>query len=137
MIQWDKPHGGRPGSHRLRVTLSQKDPRPIVWLHERWAGTVYRIRHTKYKHCQLYEWALYGRNAGAFLKDVRPYLVLKADQADVAFAFLETLSPGHKKRQGAGEKSGFAPIKPMTAELVATRDEMRLKMQLLKRPEVA
>jgi hypothetical protein len=77
----------------LCIYVGNSDPRMCVWLKERYGGSIYqspsRIRNGKSTRI-MYQWQLASASAGAFLKAVYPYLVIKKEQADIAFAYLAT-----------------------------------------------
>src|SRR5260370_40314259 len=75
---------GRGASYHLEVTASQKTATPLEWLRDRWGGSVrLRLVNTNPIFC----WTLYANRALAFLEDVRPWLIVKAEQADIAIAY--------------------------------------------------
>lgn len=76
----------------LRVTAAQVDRTPLVWLQSRWGGSVVQRRRGEHQHSA---WTCFSRGAAQFLRDVRPYLIVKADEADVALEFQAMLfNPG-------------------------------------------
>lgn len=72
--------------------------------------------------------------AGAFLRIVLPYLIIKAPHADAALRFRETTlaHPGPPK----GRRSG-GTANPVTDELFAYRESLRREIQALNRRGVA
>ena len=119
-IAYPKINKSEKRNHRLDVSVGQVDIRPLVWLVEKFGG---RIQKNP-KKCGLsqrliYSWRINGPSAEAFLVAVRPYLIVKAEQADVALAFRKTI-----KRQQKGH---------VTPALIEHRDELRSKLSLLKR----
>lgn len=127
-------------AHALTVRVSQKDPRPLLWLQARWAGNISKCKHNKFGAYRGYQWQVTGRRAESFLREIRVYLVLKGDQADVAFAFRATIGTnrGNIKRRGLGSRTGFDPSTPVTPEKFAAREGFKLRLQELKQvPEVA
>lgn len=77
---------GRTCSYRLRVSASQTTVEPIEWLRQRWGGSV-RIRKAKENRKTVWEWAITTQLALKFLTDVRPFLLVKREQADIAIEF--------------------------------------------------
>lgn len=75
-----------PHSYQVRLTLSQVDYRPIGFLEQRLGGTV-RFRNGAGYHPR-YDWGVYSRQAVRYiLRGMRPYLVLKAGQADLVIRY--------------------------------------------------
>jgi hypothetical protein len=82
--------------YNMHVTACQVDPDPIHWLQHRWGGTIVR-RSARANTRPCWIWNCFAREALAFLRDVRPYLMVKADEADVAIEFQEgRFQPGQR-----------------------------------------
>lgn len=88
--------------YSLAVSMSQNDKRPLEWLISRFGGSIRFVRGKRsYDHSRYYErwnWVISTRAAMQFLLITRPFLIVKAEQADLAFAFADTMygrsSPG-------------------------------------------
>lgn len=103
--------------YNMRVGASQNDPAPLFWLRDRWGGSVNTIkRRETMGYLTGYIWGCFSRGAYTFLKDVRPYLQVKAERADLALAFQESVFQcgrgGHTpeyyaKLQGFRERVAF------------------------------
>lgn len=79
----------------MRVGASQNDVRPLFWLRDRWGGSVNPMSRRTVRSNVTYAWWCFARMAAAFLMDVRPFLQVKADRADIAIAFQsERYNPG-------------------------------------------
>lgn len=99
--------------HQLRVMVSMTDQSPVIWLAERFGGSVYTKVHTaptKAHWRPLHMWTLVGRQAHAFLEKVLPYLKVKRQQAVLGLE-LQSLA-GHRSR-------------PITEEQFARREDIR------------
>ena len=55
-------------------------------------------------HKPIYGWDLDGRKAAQFLTDVRPFLVVKAAQADLVLTLRGTVGKGSKLLPGVVER---------------------------------
>lgn len=75
----------------LRISCHQLDPRPLRLLADRFGGSVRRHGYQARRTRQIFEWAVNSRQAYRVLKEVRPYLIVKADEADVGIEFQEVL----------------------------------------------
>jgi hypothetical protein len=106
----------------LRVAVYNTDERLMLWIEERFGGHVYTVRRNKPlpNRRVAYKWTLGQRQAAILLKQVRPYLVIKAAQSDLALKFQES-----KMSANAGRKGG------VPAEIEAQRAEWMLGMKLL------
>ncbi len=76
----------------LSLYVGQVDPKPLLMLREMFGGSVVRKSRQKFERRQMWMWRLTGRSAYAALLVIRPYLVVKADQADIAVEFQERMS---------------------------------------------
>lgn len=112
---------GKKGSHRghfLRVTLTNTDPRLVIWFKNLFGGTVITTgKPQKANHRLAYRWMVSCKTASEFIKGCLPYLILKRDQAEIALAFQSTL-----KGQG----------NTVTIETFQQRDWYLEEMQKLK-----
>src|SRR5260370_28700476 len=80
----------------ISISMSQNDPAPLRWLVERFGGSsrFLRGKRSYYQwHYERWNWVLSTNAALRFLRLVRPYLIVKASQADLAFKFAETIEP--------------------------------------------
>jgi len=79
-----KPRAGIP-VYTLALSISHKDPRLIDWLVE-----VLGYGYVR-KEEGTYRWILTGRKVGKLLERVRPFMVIKQEQADIAIAYTATI----------------------------------------------
>ena len=91
----DQPH-----FHRLRINLSQKDPAVLRQLYDMIGGTLSATNG-------VWKWFADDAFAVEFLMQIRPYLRIKAVQADIAIEFAKT------KKRGNGS---------LTAEVFSLRE---------------
>ncbi len=80
--------------HELIVELANTDRRMIDWLYERWGGTIsYDTGRSGNVHAKpIWHWILTAGRAALFLKDVAPFLVIKADRAKIGLIFRSTFT---------------------------------------------
>lgn len=82
--------GARPDCrhpiYNMRVIVGQNDPAPLVWLRDRWGGSIItRAPHgTRKRH---YTWCCFARQASKFLSDLLPHLMVKRERATLAIEF--------------------------------------------------
>lgn len=110
---------------RLYVSLSQVETHCLSWLQGKYGGKVRLKNQPEPQRRAAFEWYLCGKNAINFLSFIRPYLILKAPQADLAFEFRKTVQP----------KGGIRT--PVAPEMVSRREDLRLKMKALNKRGVA
>lgn len=86
------------------VVLANTDIRPLKRAQELWGGNLscQPRASTKGALQDLWRWTICGRAARPFLEDVRPYLMLKAEQADVFLEVLQHIPNGRGERRGDG-----------------------------------
>ena len=105
----------------LYIAVGNTDPRMPRRLADLFGGNVL-VKSARPGNRTMYEWRIFASKAGAVLKELRPYLIVKGEQADVGIAFAETL-----RRRGSWH----------TADLRDTRESMRTKIAVLKREEAS
>lgn len=65
------------------IAVSQIDPRPLVWLRDRWGGTVRPLKRAgKGLSRDGWEWVIVGRQAYKMVHDIHDYLQEKGERAD-------------------------------------------------------
>ena len=115
----------RSTSHSVVVTVATCDPRMAEWLATIvGGGTVHVDKSRRPGWKPRITWTLTGRNVAAFLAPIRPYLVLKGEQADVALA-LRRLSQG--RWQG----------RRLAAGVVEEREALKQQIHVLNKRGVA
>jgi hypothetical protein len=86
--------GCRGDRFHMRVIVGQDDVRPLQFLQARWGGAL-SARCVRANGKRSHNWIVHASGAAGLLNDVRPFLVLKAEQADVALAFQRSVfQPG-------------------------------------------
>lgn len=119
--------------HRLDVDIAQKDPRPLFWLHAHFGGRIGKAPSQLRKGAM--HWILHDQAAGNFLEAIRPYLVLKGEQADIALLFRATVSKrglGNTRMFGGWGKTAFQHPSPVNEALEIKRDLLREQLSNLK-----
>lgn len=106
----------------LYLAVGNTDPRMPQRLAEMFGGAVI-LKDAKHRRRAMFEWRVFSSKAAAILKEIRPYLVIKGEQADIAIAFGATL-----RVKGSWKNVGDA---------LEMREEMRRNIRLLKVQEVA
>lgn len=106
--------------HTCQVSISNTDLRMLLWLHARFDGVVSpqkRKPHSE-KHKPVHIWYLSTRSCGDFLAAIRPYLVIKGEQADLVLALRALILPlGFNQRLPEG--------------LYEQREHLRLQLRAL------
>lgn len=106
--------------HVLNIHVSNTSPELLIWLRERFQGSVCRMsdnRKGKLGRRPIFQWQITAKQAHEFLVAVRPYLLVKAKQADVAIAFRK-LKPTNRS-----ERRNF-----LTPEIKQAREDCRLQI---------
>ena len=107
----------RNRTYALAVSVSQVDPRPLIFVSKFFGGKV-SARPPQKGHSKLpyFQWRLSASNACYFLEQILPFLINKKDQATIAIEFQENI--GHRSvyrlsdnvvsiRRGLAEKAAF------------------------------
>ncbi|MBA3758932.1 MAG: hypothetical protein H0X07_00195 [Gemmatimonadales bacterium] len=106
--------------YQLYVNVAQCDPRPLLALQREFEGSFHwATRPKKENHRALHSWIICSQQALRFLERVRPYLIVKAEQADLAIEF-------QKSREG---KPSWGAVSP---EEYARREHIRREILRLK-----
>ena len=98
----------------LIVSVHQLDQRPLMALQAAYGGSIVRGKGSgewRKSKAATYKWRLHNMDALDFLAKIRPHLILKAEEADLAL----------KWRKFTGVKSRGMPPE-MKAERMAIRD---------------
>ena len=104
-------------SWNLSLSVTNTDPRLMSWLMETLGtGKVVNKRMLGRKR-PCYQWQVSARQAEAVLRAIRPYLVIKADQADIGLA----------SRALVGRQQGRRRLSETEqAERIVLRDRMQV-----------
>ncbi len=80
----------RPERRQLNsdMSVSNTDLRPLIWLKERWGGSIHVQRRYNLLHQEGLLWRVSHRKASQFLSDVLPYLIIKRALANNAMRFM-------------------------------------------------
>lgn len=81
------PAGSVCESYTLWVQISNVHPAPIARLRDQFGGSCQISRYKKASQRDCYVWCMAGPLALIFLEAIRPWLVIKADQADIGIEF--------------------------------------------------
>jgi hypothetical protein len=95
----------------LAVIVSQAGvdlPPVIAKLHELYGGNVSKQHPQPGRRQPMWHWQVVGAAAGSVLKQIRPHLVGKTEQADVALAYRATVGPPGRKVGDEGRLRGEA-----------------------------
>lgn len=76
--------------HREQVQIANTDPRPLLWLKDRFGGWI-RSAQSASNWKPAFFWVASGKDGERFLRLIQPYTIIKADQIAVALAFRETM----------------------------------------------
>ena len=83
----------RPGTHTQRIGFGNTNIKIIKWLVENFGGRMPKEQvFDNPKHKSLYNWTLSGSNSYNMLKKIRPFLIIKQEQADLAIELYEKVS---------------------------------------------
>lgn len=81
--------------HQLRISVSQNKKAPIEWLMQKFGGCCsFKTGKRSYDNgrYERWDWVIGNKAASDFLLLVRPYLIVKALEADIAIEFQKTVN---------------------------------------------
>jgi hypothetical protein len=110
------------GSYMLSISAVQATPEPVEFLKKVFGGTV-KKRAMVYRNQPkaMFTWQASSKLAGEILKEMMPYLIAKADEADLAMVFRATF------RAQYGDRSKNPP------ELETKREAMMYDLQEMRK----
>ena len=78
--------------YSLRIEICMCSLKTILWIHEHFAGTIYKKRRTRTADTgklrkQSYTVSWSGREACSLLQKIRPFLITKSHEADIAIEY--------------------------------------------------
>lgn len=81
--------GGRRVFYVMQVTVTNSCVDPLLIGQERWGG---HVRAAKGVNKPVWRWQLTSRNGADFLREIRPYLIIKREQADLALRLQKSIN---------------------------------------------
>ena len=75
--------------HNLLLQVSQTSLDPLQKLKELWGGRVGQQRRKNPRCALTWNWWVSGKDAAQALAELRPYLLVKKEQADIALEFAQ------------------------------------------------
>lgn len=92
--------------YNMRVGASQCSPEPLIWLRDRWGGSIGRTGNGL-----CLEWRSFANMACAFLIDVLPHLQVKRARAMLAIKFQNLVFQPGRRAHSAQHKAEQAAMK--------------------------
>lgn len=139
-----KGRAPRAVRHYMKICIVNGSPEMIGWLRFKLGGTVSVRRPRTMRHRQTWLWTLMQQRAGELLVVVRPYLIAKTKQADLAIEFMSGFVDSRgggisdeenarrdalcsriqdlNRRPGAEATAGLVPVMPESSIDDASRD---------------
>jgi len=97
-IQIDRRTGGHFG---ITVTVSMKNPAVIHWLEDNFGGRTNSFKQSRNSFKPegiMNRWAVHGTKAQEFISLIKPFMIEKAERANVALSFPVALNGSHRYR---------------------------------------
>ena len=103
----------------------------VVLLQENYGGSIHENRHDlrNPKNRIQFNWIAPSRQAADFLRRIRPYLIIKADQADLALEFQANIDEWKQGRK-LGNRGGYHPDRD---KVFAWRAEVAQRLSEMKK----
>jgi hypothetical protein len=87
-IALDKRRASAAGDiFNMRIGVSQNDITPLLWLQQRWGGSIVAHKRRTSAHNVTHGWGCFAKMAAVFLADTLPYLQVKRERAELALKF--------------------------------------------------
>lgn len=124
---------GRPSpAYRVQVNVSNTDVRGLQLFIECYGGTFYEVQESRgdrrgLKWADAYVWHCCDGVLERFINDLRPYLRMKGEQADLVMEFHKN-KDGFARKGKVGQRFGSAPL---SAAEVEYREGLRERVRLL------
>jgi hypothetical protein len=101
----------------------------IKAFHDRFGGHLNSGREPiKTNHRPIFQWGIANQKCAAFLKVIRPYVIIKADEMAVALALQEHIEQTQYTSSGRTHMTE----RPDRAEILAYREELYQQCKILK-----
>lgn len=111
-------------SHRLRIVVTNTDPRLPKWLQQRFGGKACPLKDRRSRR-PCFQWKTFGEEAEVILRGCLPFFVIKREQAEIGIALRETYT---KKDSLRGR---------LPEGVVEIRENYREQLKQIRRPKVA
>jgi len=77
-------------SYSLKVKISMTNPEALKLCSRLFGKKFFPGQRAEKNHAVSYTWQLTGQRAGSFLKAIRPFLLVKAQDADIGLRFFQS-----------------------------------------------
>ena len=104
-------------TYNMRIGAAQVDITPLLWLRDRWGGSIGPSNH-------WYGWRCFSHMAASFLIDTLPYLQVKRERAQLALRFQSTIHQPGRRGHTAEHKALMADMKVQMNLLNARRPRL-------------
>lgn len=88
------------------ATIPNTVEEPLLLFQERWGGSICKRFQADARRKPQFQWVVAPRNARVFLRDIRPYLIIKAAVTDKALELLDLLA------LPASERMDYSQLRP-------------------------
>lgn len=108
--------GGFTWNFVALVKVGVTDRKMVEWLEARWGGRITDDGARRSGHKPMFNWQLWGANAEAMLKDIKPHLITKDEQAMFLLAHRALVGRHGKavsfRANASGQKAGGSVSRP-------------------------
>jgi len=112
-------------TYRLRIGVGNVSEALIRWIAERFGGCYHKRTFKRWQ--PIYEWEAATGDAADILRAIRPHMIVKTRQADVALSFLALRNTRSHATKG---RRGFERVPQVE---LAFREECRTQLNLLNK----
>ncbi len=95
--------------HNLLLQVAQTSLGPLEKLKELWGGRIGERKHGNPRRAPIWGWWVSGKDAAQAIAELRPYLLVKREQADIAleFAQLKRQRPSRLSKLEENQREGL------------------------------
>lgn len=113
----------------IHVGVTMTNPSAIVLMKSIYGGPSVYITKRAPNHKPVHMWRVQARKAERLLRDIRPYLLVKAEQCDLALSFRDHMRTGGALSRGAY----YDPTSERHLATIAFREAAKQRMHELNK----
>jgi len=119
-----RPESKRGCHFGLVATIGMTSEFLLELYHSQFGGSVYCYTKPRGNRKLCWQWIIRSRQAVAFLKAIRPYLLLKADEADLAIEFQEAkyIGGGRTEKEWSTQEAQYSLMKDLKIKVEVMND---------------
>ena len=110
-------------SYDLTIAIAMTDKKIIEWLYDNFGGGSCFSKLRDPRHKTVHRWALWNNEAEIFLRNIQPFVIVKAKQIEVGLLLCKSIKEGGKLEHKKG-----VPL-----EMIQLRENLYIQMRQLNK----